>query len=196
VVPVGRSKLTGGLTFKNRRGTLVDWNLCFNAHGQSTERNFKSATPAFMAPVLFEDERFDRRTLSHDMESFFAVIIWMATYDYTDETAFKEKPLAMAMLDRKKTHKDMVYAKRCWFKIPSEFKREITDHFEPDYGQDEEFLKCLDNIREILYQHEEFGIEEDDHPMKEGLFRRCMEEMDGYLGETKGCDEMRWIDTH
>jgi hypothetical protein len=29
--------------------------------------------------------------------------------------------------------------------------------------------------------------------MKEGLFRQCMKEIDDYLGETKGCDEMEQI---
>jgi hypothetical protein len=32
--------------------------------------------------------------------------------------------------------------------------------------------------------------------MKEGLFRMCMKEIDDYLHETKGCDEMQWIDSH
>jgi len=93
LVPANDSVLTGGLTNKNRIGTLIDWNLCFNAHGQSTERNFKSGTPAFMAPVLLEDKPIHRRTLAHDMESFFAVIIWIATLN-CDEEAFQSKPLA------------------------------------------------------------------------------------------------------
>ena len=31
--------------------------------------------------------------------------------------------------------------------------------------------------------------------MKEDVFRMCMKEMDDYLNETKGCDEMQWIDS-
>ena len=208
MVPVADCKLTGGLTHKDRRGTLIDWNLCFNAHGQSTERNFKSGTPAFMAPILFEDERLelDRRTLGHDMESFFAVIIWMATYNHSDEAAFKDKPLAVAMLDKKKPPMDMVHIKENWFNRPKVFKKEITDYFEPVYGQNREFLRCVVKLREILYQDEEFNFEdeyggignrvtEDADPMKEGLFRQCMEKIDDYLGETKGCDEVEWIDS-
>ena len=34
---------------------------------------------------------------------------------------------------------------------------------------------------------------EDADPMKEGLFRQCMKEIDDYLGETTGCDEMEQI---
>ena len=47
-----------------------------------------------MAPVLLEDKQIPRRTLGHDMESFFAVIIWIATLNYADEAAFQAKPLA------------------------------------------------------------------------------------------------------
>jgi hypothetical protein len=36
---------------------------------------------------------------------------------------------------------------------------------------------------------------EDTDPMKEGLFRICMEAMDDYLYEKDGCSEMRWIDS-
>jgi hypothetical protein len=71
-----------GLTYKDRSGTLIDWNLCFNARGESSNRVFRSGTPAFMAPGLLGDTKIPRRTLSHDMESFFAVIIWIATFTY------------------------------------------------------------------------------------------------------------------
>jgi hypothetical protein len=112
--------LTGGLTHKDRSGTLIDWNLCFNAHGNSSNSAFKSGTPAFMAPVLLDDEKISLRTLGHDMESFFAVIIWIATLNYDDEAAFQVKPLAIAIL-AKKTPMDIVYAKDSWFKIPENF---------------------------------------------------------------------------
>jgi len=205
---VADCKLTGGLTHKDRRGTLIDWNLCFNAHGQSTERNFKSGTPAFMAPILFEDERLelDRRTLGHDMESFFAVIIWMASLNHTDEVAFKAKPLVIAMLDKKKTPVDMVRTKEDWFYRPKVFKNQITDYFEPAYGNNIGFVECLFKLRSILYQDGEFDfayefggldnrVTENGDPMKEGLFRQCMKEMDDYLDDTKGCSEMEWIDS-
>jgi hypothetical protein len=73
-----------------------------------------------MAPVLLDDERLDRRTL-----------IWMATYNHTNEPAFKNKPLAIAMLDKKKTPVDMIRTKGDWFYRPIIFKSQITDHFEP-----------------------------------------------------------------
>src|SRR3954454_20843198 len=100
--------LTEGLTYEDWRGTLIDWNLCFNARGESSNRSFRSGTPAFMAPVLLADKQIPRRTLAHDIESFFAVIIWIATLNYADEAALQAKPLASTMLDRKKTPRDIV----------------------------------------------------------------------------------------
>jgi hypothetical protein len=200
--------LTEGLTDEDRSGTLIDWNLCFNANGESSNRVFKSGTPAFMSPALLEDEPIPRRTLGHDMESFFAVIIWIATLDYRDEAAFLAKPLAITMLD-KKTPMDIVHAKESWFKSPETFRKRIIDYFEPVYLKDKEFLKCLFELREILYPDEKFDFnaylyggldknnnKEDADPMKEGLFRQCMKEIDDYLRETKGCYEMQWIDSN
>ena len=205
MVPVERTKLTGGLTYEKRRGTIVDWNLCFSADGTSSGRNIKSGTPAFMASVLLKDKPICRRTLGHDMESFFAVIIWIATLDYFDEAAFQAKPLAMMMLDRRKAPIDIVNAKENWFNHPKTFRKQITNHFEPLYHYNKGFRKCLAKLREILYQEDDLDLDddldkndnkvmEDADPMKEGLFRQCMKEIDDYLGETKGCDEMRWID--
>jgi Fungal protein kinase len=199
--------LTGGLTHKDRSGTLIDWNLCFNARGESSNRTFRSGTPAFMAPVLLEDTQIPRRTLAHDMESFFAVIIWIATLNYDDEAAFQAKPLAVLMLDKKMTPINIVNSKENWFKNPEGFQKWITDHFEPIYYEDMEFLKCLFKLREILYPTKfdlntylsrglgknDNKVTEDADLMKEDLFRQCMKELDGYLSETKGCDEMEQI---
>jgi hypothetical protein len=144
------------------------------------------------------------------MESFFAVIIWIATLDYFNEAAFQAKPLAMAMLDKRKTAMDIINAKENWFTRPNNFKETITDCFERPYREDVGFLKCLFKLREILYPDEKFdldallygGPDKNDNndnnvmgdPMEEGLFRQCMKEIDDYLGETKGCYEMGWID--
>jgi hypothetical protein len=162
-----------------------------------------------MAPVLLDDEQIPRRTLGHDMESFFAVIIWIATLDYADEAAFQAKPLAIMMLDKKKTPMDIVGIKDSWFKIPENFRKKIIAHFVPVYREDMGFLKCLFKLREILYP-DKFdlnafltgGLDKNDNketgdadPMKEGLFRQCMKEIDDYLHETKGCNEMQWIDS-
>jgi Fungal protein kinase len=200
--------LTEGLTYEDRRGTLIDWNLCFNARGESSNRAFRSGTPAFMAPVLLKDKSIPQRTLAHDMESFFAVIVWMATLDHFNEAAFQAKPLAETMLDKRKTPRDIVNAKENWFKNPEGFKESITDHFEPLYRYDKGFRKCLTKLRKTLYQTRqvddpdlEDDLDQNDNkvtegadPMKEGLFRQCMKDIDDYLGETKGCDEMEQID--
>jgi hypothetical protein len=166
-----------------------------------------------MAPVLLDDEQIPRRTLGHDMESFFTVIIWIATLNYADEAAFQAKPLAHLMLDRT-TLSDIMHAKGSWFKIPENFRMRILNHFELVYREDMGFLKCLIRLRRILYSppdltdddvlnlytgrrlHKNDNEEtEEPDPMKEGLFRMCMKEMDEYLHETKGCDVMQWIDS-
>jgi hypothetical protein len=166
-----------------------------------------------MAPVLLEEEPIPRRTLGHDMESFFAVILWIATLDYHNEATFQEKPLAKMMLD-KKDPMDIVNAKGIWFKNSGEFLHSIIDHFEAPYLEDVRFLTSLDRLREILYPNEKTdlsvylsrrsrGLDKNDNnetgdtdPMKEDLFRQCMKEIDDYLNETKGCGEMQWIDSH
>lgn len=151
-----------------------------------------------MAPILLDDKPIARRTLCHDMESFFAVIIWIASLDYQDEPAFLAKPLANILLDKKAAPKFVVRAKRSWFYIQNDFRTEIIKHFTPFYGDDRKFVSCLSKLRRILYH----DSDEDDNggegtgstdPMKEGLFRMCMEAMDEYLDETKGCREMNWI---
>jgi hypothetical protein len=206
-------ELTGGLTHKDRYGTIIDWNLCFNANGASSNRSFRSGTPAFMALALFDGKKISQRTLGHDMESFFAVIIWMATLNHVDEAAFQDKPLASMMIDRKETSKDIVNAKDSWFRNLENFQTSVLNHFEPAYLGDMKFLACLLKLRRALYpmpdlsddsvlnSYTDGGLDKNDNkktedadPMKEGLFRTCMEEMDNYFDDHKGCDEMDLID--
>jgi len=86
------------------------------------------------------------------------------------------------------------------------FRKSIINHFEKPYLEDREFLTCLYELRKILYVDEDESDEDsqailfgnfdskDDDLMKEGLFRRCMELIDDYLDQTKGSDQMDWID--
>jgi Fungal protein kinase len=206
-------ELTGGLTYKDRCGTIIDWNLCFNADGASSDRAFRSGTPAFMAPVLLNDQQISRRTLGHDMESFFAVMVWIASLNYASETDFQAKPLVSLTLDRKKTPKDIVSIKDSWFKILDNFGRQIINHFEPAYSDDARFVRCLLKLRKILYSppnlndddvvnlytgsrlHKNNNKETEDADPKEGLFQMCMKVMDEYLKDTKGFDAMEEIDS-
>jgi hypothetical protein len=164
-----------------------------------------------MAPVLLEEKPLHRRTLAHDMESFFAVIVWMASFNHFDEAAFRTKPLAIAMLDRRKTSMDIVTYKGSWFKRPEAFHESIVQYFEQPYLDDVGFLECLFDLREILYPDQKYDfkahlyrgldkndskVTEDADPMKEGLFRKCMKKIDDFLNETKGCSEMEWIDSN
>jgi hypothetical protein len=208
LVPVEASKLTGNLTCEDRCGTIIDWNLCFKADGTTSARSFRSGTQAFMAPVLLDDKPISRRTLAHDMESYFAVIIWIASLNYEDEVAFQAKPLIKVLLN--KSPEDIVQYKHHWFSSPQFFKAEIIDHFEQPYLADIQFLLCLSELCDILYPREEDidmkalllgkldknNSEEtgDADPMKEGLFRKCMGAIDSYLGDSKGCQEIQWID--
>jgi Fungal protein kinase len=199
---VDTSKLTGNLTYKDRSGTILDWNLSFTANGTSSDRVYRSGTAAFMAPILLEDESIAWRTLGHDMESFFAVIIWIATLDYENEAAFQAKPLAITLLDNKNALRDVLYAKRNWLYWHTSFRKDIIDHFNPIYRNDHRFVACLSKLRRILYSgdHSNEGGDDSetgsDDPMKEDLFRMCMNEIDDYLHEKKGVDEMQWIDSH
>ena len=84
------------------------------------------------------------------MESFFAVIIWIATFTY-DEAAFQVKLLADILLDQKTAPKHIIYAKKSWFEYPEGFWKSIVEYFEPVYREDMGFLKCLFKLREILY---------------------------------------------
>jgi len=199
LVPVEGSVLTGGLTYEDRRGTVVDWNLSFTADGVSSSRSFRSGTLTFMAPVLLDDEPIARRTLAHDMESFLAVIIWIATIDYENEPAFLATPLAVTLLDKKKAPLDIVQIKENWFQSQKSFRKRITEHFQPLYRKDSRFIACLSKLRLILYlgngdDNDGMEMEKSADP-KEDLFRTCMKDIDDYLNEQKGCDEMQWIDS-
>jgi hypothetical protein len=114
------------------------------------------------------------------------------------------------LLNKNKTPEDIINAKGNWFKHPEVFYKSITEYFDQPYRKDEGFIDCLFNLREILYPvgkfdlkaHRHGGLDKSDNkvtedadPMKEGLFRQCMKEIDDYLGETKGCDEMHSIDS-
>jgi hypothetical protein len=194
MVPVEGTKLTGGLTYEDRCGTIVDWNLCFTVDGISSNRSFRSGTPAFMAPVLLEDGEIARRTLGHDMESFFAVIIWMASFDYANEDAFRAKPLAV-LLDNRKSASDIVSHKLQWFGIEIRFETQIIRHFQPLYRNDSRFVTCISNLREILYGNNRLRKQEMEADPEEGVFGACMKEIDDYLKDEKGCNEIRWIDS-
>jgi Fungal protein kinase len=197
MVPTETSKLTGGLTYEHRRGTLVDWNLCFTADGTSSNRSFRSGTPAFMAQdLLMDNKKLPRRTLGHDMESFFAIIIWTATFGLDEEKALVQKPLAELLLDNTISPNLFYGTRAAWFEIERKFQSFITDHFKVAYQGDEKFITCMSGLRQILYASDRHDITEtgNDDPEEE-VFRECMKTIDCYLCETKGCDEMEEIDS-
>ena len=195
MVPVESTKLTGGLTYEDRCGTIVDWNLCFTANRTSSNRSFRSSTPTFIAPVLFEGGKLARRTLSHNMELFFAVIIWIASLDYANEDAFRAKPFAL-LLDNTKSTIDIVNAKMHWFGIDRRFKKQIIRHFQPLYWDDNRLITCISDLREILYGNDRPNSEEmETADPEEDLFWTCMKKINDYLKEKKGCNEMRCIDS-
>jgi hypothetical protein len=205
LVPLDTTQLTGGCT--DRVGTLVDWNLCFNADGTASNRNFRSGTPAFMSPHLLSNEPVARRTLAHDLESFFAVAIWMASYVHQNEQAFREKPLAQhQVLDAGPFA--IGIAKKAWFKDPREFKKEIIEHMERPFRTDTRFCLLLVDLRDLLHppegserirkelmQGDTMATEKDEvTDAKENVFKEAIRLIDGYLGDKKGVDELSSID--
>lgn len=142
----------------------------------------------------------------------FSLHSWMVpSLDYDDEIAFQAKPLASVLLNTEKDPMDIVNAKRSWFKDPEEFKKSIIWYFEPDYWYDTDFLICLARLRKILYSTEGYNEvenlinlrnndkakeKEDPDPMKEDLFRKCMEAIDDYLKDgEKGRKEIEQINS-
>ena len=196
MVPTELTFLTGGLTYKDRKGTLIDWNLAFTADGASSGRSFHSGTPAFMSIPLLKGKPVARRDLSHDMESFFAVILWVATLDYDDLKVWKDKPMVDYFVGEVKTSARHIAAtKSGWFGNQENFQEWITDHFNPDFDE-VDFLTCLSKLRHILYDRD--GIEINSHetdPNKERVFRACMEVMDNFVGDGKGITEINSIDS-
>ncbi|KIX02134.1 uncharacterized protein Z518_08073 [Rhinocladiella mackenziei CBS 650.93] len=152
MVPVKETQLTGGLTHKTLRGTLIDWNLCFTTDGRASSRNIRSGTVAFMAPRLLLDKPVARRTLGHDMESFFAVMLWVASLDYDDEIAFQNKPLVELMIDTKSPTKLIAGTKLLLFSNPDTFDESIIDHLEEPYREDDDFIDCIWDLQTILYE--------------------------------------------
>ncbi|KIX09839.1 uncharacterized protein Z518_00920 [Rhinocladiella mackenziei CBS 650.93] len=198
MVPVKETQLTSGLTHKTLRGTLIDWNLCFTTDGRASSRNIRSGTVAFMAPDLLLDDPVARRTLGHDMESFFAVMLWVASLDYDDEIAFQNKPLVELMIDTKSPTKLIAGTKLLLFTNPNIFDKSIIGHLEEPYREDDDFIDCIWDLRGILYgqnydenvlRRSRKGLtnpkkeDDDDDPMKERLFKDCMAVFDKYLGD-------------
>jgi len=205
MVPVEETLLTGGLTYEKRRGTLIDWNLCFTADGTASSRNIRSGTTAFLAPILLQDEPIIRRTLGHDMESFFAVMLWIASLSHDDDIAFRSKPLVELVIENKFPTEAIANTKMHWFQNPVAFKKSIINHFGQPYREDHNFNLSLLKLCQILYKREDYendleavlaagevqitpGETNDDDPMNERLFKDCMAILDDYLGdEGKQC---------
>ena len=133
------------------------------------------------------------------------VIIWIASLTYQDETIFLAKPLAVQLLAPNANHIQLAAAKGNWFYNRETFVKQIVDNFERNFYEDRRFKICILELCAILYpihaidneallDLEGKGTDSTD-PMKEGLFRMCMKEIDGYLSETKGIEEMNYIDS-
>src|SRR5207248_1301258 len=156
-------------------------------------------------PILLSDSPIIQRTLGHDMESFFMVIIWIASLTYQDETIFLAKPLAVQLLAQNANRIQLAAAKGSWFYNQKKFVKAIIDHFEGGFYEDRRFKICILKLRTILYPihtiDDEALLDPKDEetdstdPMKKDLFRMCMKEIDGYLSETKGIEEMNYIDS-
>jgi hypothetical protein len=128
------------------------------------------------------------------MESFFAVIIWIASLEYENEGAFLAKPLAVTLLDNKKPE-DIAKSKLLWFRINSEFQTDIIKHFNRLYRNDSRFVTCISDLRQVLYSDKRLDEGIGDADPEEELFWTCMEKIDDYLQGEDGCNEMKWINS-
>jgi hypothetical protein len=120
------------------------------------------------------------------MESFFLVIIWIASLNSKNKAHFERKLLAV-IRDYESSPIDIAYEKDIWFGKKERFHARITMLFEPLYRKDNRFIACISKLREILYAEDRPRSDtEIADPIEEGLFRMCIKEIDDYLYEKRG----------
>lgn len=103
-----------------------------------------------MAPCLLTGSLPSRRNLAHDLESLFAVTIWLASYEHNDELAFREKPLAQKLLS-KANPDDLGNQKLIWFSNAKKFKKSIINYMVPIFRKNKRFCALLLALRAVLY---------------------------------------------
>ena len=189
--------LTGMKSMKDRKGTIIDWNYSYPASGSPTSRQNRSGTPAFMALDLLDKwKSVPRRTIRHDLESFFAVVLFMASYYHNEN--WESSPLADTMLPKREMQ-HIYYAKSAIFTKPTEFKDKILQYLSPMIPDGERFKKLLEDMRSSLYPFDSENTDnivpdEEVTAICEDLFKRNMSFIDDFLRDDCGVTSLMDID--
>ena len=105
-----------------RKGAIIDWNLSYKAPGLPTSRQFRSGTPAFMAVDLLDpNANIPQRTLKHDLESFFAVLLYITLSH--DNPKWQKSSFARAF-DMAKDFEAIYFIKTSLLFRKSQFKKD------------------------------------------------------------------------
>ena len=188
------TSLTGQKSEIDRKGTIIDWNYSYRASGLATSRHSRSGTPAFMALDLLDVyKEVPRRTIRHDLESFFAVVLFMATRYHNEK--WDGSPLASAMSPNQNT-KQIFNAKSSLFENRNQFKLKALNYLSPKIPDGERFKKLLEDMRSSLYPLDPDDAVEDEEVTKicEDLFKRNMSFIDKFLGDRCGVTSLHEIE--
>ena len=169
-----------------RKGTIIDWNLSYKASGLPTTRQFRSGTPAFMAVDLLDpNTNVQQRTLKHDLESFFAVILYMTLSH--DNPKWHQSSFARAF-DTSKDFQDIYFIKATILYRKAQFKKDCLDRISTQLPGGSAMKMLLEDMRSMLYPEHAEGSS------GEGLFREMMDIVDRYLGDDYGRKSLLEID--
>ena len=193
-------------TTRKRKGTIIDWNYSYTANGSPSSRSFKTGTLPYMAVDILasadlpeqHESKSLRRTLQHDLESFFMVVLVMASRCRNPK--WKKTVLA----------KDLTYGAgflhrtKQIFRIISDFNARYLDGLSPEIRNDEKFIILLHGIRSILYPLKSIDKDPDETgpsvPPKseedgeeEQVFMDTMGIIEHYIGDQSGQVNLRTI---
>lgn len=183
------TRLTGRLTWEHRKGTLIDWNYSYPATGTFTSRFFRSGTPQFMAFELLDQYQDPQtRTVRHDLESFFAVALYMATKHRND--AWVGTPLQKAITEPETN--DGISDRR-WKLVSNNgfFQDRVLHRLSPQLKGDKEFGNLLTGIRNALYPP---NYPVDPQTAPDELFKLVVLLIDRYCQDTEGEQSLAEID--
>ena len=188
--------LTGPPSEKPRpRGTIIDWNYSYPALGLATSRHVRSGTPSFMALELLNPKnQIRRRTLRHDLESFFAVVLYMATRYKNPDWKFS----ALAAATAPSQTLEFVYRyKLSMFTTAAQFQLDILDQLSPEVAENSDFKQLLENMRFTLYSpgwNIQTTNDEEETRLCEELFKKIMGYIDEFLQDRHGTTSLEEID--
>ncbi|KAM0798194.1 hypothetical protein BDR22DRAFT_974686 [Usnea florida] len=193
--------LTAQSEIRPRKGTIIDWNLSYPASEFPTSS--RSGTPVFMALDLLylpndkDDDVTKIRTLRHDLESFFHVMLYMAMI--YKNPLWSKCHFAGAFND-KETWRDIHNCKYAMLSTDKNFQRFYLKQLPADdFPGGSKFQELLQDIRRSIYDDDEeqkTSSDNKDYIINcEALFRRIMKLIDQHIGEDGiGCLDLKEID--